>query len=367
VDEDGDNAVTFGYVLQADPATHDLFLLSQYTLGRGIGSGAHWAVALSVSKGCTSPAELLRWSRDASRLYAEVNGIAYVSRDSGRSWSSTAEGGLSCINDLQVDPGHPGTVIVGTSLGVFGSTNGGAAWKRLLVTADSISTLAVPSSGRILAGACGIWLSANGGSTWKKTLGCIDHRADGDYVRIVLRLVTDPSRPDILYAAENEYGGPNERHPLTRADILRSTDGGRTWRHLVDGASSIIVDPQSSQTSQRPQTLYILLLNGDLRRSTDDGSTWQTINDPGPQAPNEDVLIDPADPQTLYASRTQGVFRSRDGGFTWELFGSGLAGRYPDLLFLDPRGRRLFTGTLVEGLFQLRLPAPTRTAMPASD
>ena len=348
VDADGDDAMPFGSVLQVDTVTGDLYLLDPYSLGRGAGRGAHWTAVLTVSQGCPGPANLLRWSGASPRLYAEVNGIVYSSRDSGRSWSS-ARGLPYCLNDLQADPGHRGTVVAATEIGFYGSTDGGVSWKPLLAAAQA-GALAIPQSGRILAGACGIWLSGNGGTTWKKTLGCIDHRPEADYTRIVQRFVLDPSRPDVLYAAESEVGGPDERHPLTRADILRSTDGGRTWHPLVAGALSIAVDPHT------PQTLYISLLNGEVQRSTDDGLTWQTLGRPAPPQGGYDLTVDPLDSQTLYASRFQGVFRSRDGGLTWHLFGTGLAGHYPDLLFLDPHHRSLFASTAADGLWQVRLP-----------
>jgi len=347
VDADGDNAVPFANVLQVNTLSGDLYSLYPYSLGRGAGRGAHWTAVLTVSQGCTGPANLLRWSGDGSRLYADVNGIVSNSRNGGRSWSFAGTPPY-CIGDFRVDPGNSATVFAGTTLGVFGTTNGGVSWKRLLA-AEQVNAVAIPQSGHILAGACGIWLSGNSGTTWKKTLGCIDHRPDFDYVRNVQRLVVDPSRPDVLYAAETEYGGPDDNHPLIRIDILRSTDGGLTWHPLVTGALSIAVDPHT------PQTLYILLLGGGLQRSTDDGRTWQTLGNPGPQQADYDLVIDPLDPQTLYTTRYQGVFRSRDGGQTWHLVGTGLAGHYPDMLFLDKHQRSLFAGTAVEGLWQVRL------------
>ena len=71
-----------------------------------------------------------------------------------------------------------------------------------------------------------------------------------------------------------------------------------------------------------------------------------------------DVPIDPRDPDTLYAFASQvGVFRSRDGGQTWQRLGSGL----PTTLFfgaaaLDAERGILWAGTRGRGLYRIDVP-----------
>jgi len=349
VDEDPDGSVPFGDRLIAAPSG-DLYVLAQQVLGHGRAGGAHWTIPLEVFD-CTGAAafDILRWPSDGSRIYAEVTGGLSTSSDGGRSWIGRQA--PICMGDLRVDPGHASTLYAGAQGGVFTSRDSGATWKSILAAPDprfdfTVKALAVPKSGRIVAGACGIWLSVDAGTTWRKTLGCVAHHADGDYSRDVQKLVVDPVRPDVLYAKDVE-ASEQQHPPRTFAVILRSLDGGRSWHPLIESLGTLAVDPRV------PQTLYLLEVNGEVRRSTDDGRTWETISTPGPGVAQYDILVDPRDSQTLYASGSLGVFRSRDGGVTWQPFGTGLAGRIPVGLFLDPGNHNLFTGT--GGLFQMRL------------
>ncbi|HEX9148779.1 MAG TPA: hypothetical protein VF958_06415 [Thermoanaerobaculia bacterium] len=65
------------------------------------------------------------------------------------------------------------------------------------------------------------------------------------------------------------------------------------------------------------------------------------------------LAIDPADPETIYAGTARigffspdgGVFRSLDGGQTWEPFGSGLPPEGVTHIVIDPTGRTVHAGT----------------------
>ena len=349
VDAVPDGHVPFGDRLIAAPSG-DLYVLAPQILAHGGAGGAHWTTSLEVFD-CSRTASsfgLLRWPGDGSRIYAEVTGGLAVSGDGGRSWIGRQA--PVCMGDFRVDPGHASTLYAGAQGGVYASRNSGATWKSILTAPDprfdfTVKSLAVPKSGRIVAGECGIWLSVDAGSTWRKTLGCAAHHPDGDYARDVQKLFVDPVRPDVLYAKDVEVS-EQQHPPRSLAFILRSTDGGRTWHPLVASFGTLAIDPHT------PQTLYLLEI-GQIRRSMDDGRTWQTISAPGPGVAQYDLLVDPRDSRTLYASGSLGVFRSHDGGVTWQPFGTGLAGRIPVGLFLDPGDRNLFTGT--GGLFQMRL------------
>jgi photosystem II stability/assembly factor-like uncharacterized protein len=354
VDQDPDGDVPFAARLVVQPGTGDLFAQDQGILAQGAQGGAHWATRFQVFDCSPSPEafELLRWSSDGSRIYAQVGGSLSMSRDGGRSWIARPQS-LACVADFRVDPAHAETLYAGGRGGVYASRNGGATWKSVFTSGDPrselfLGSIAVPRSGRIVVGGCGMWLSGDSGATWTKTLGCAVHRPAGDFMRNVSRLLVDPLRPDVLYANLTEIDD-NQRPPAVHVSILRSLDGGRSWRTLIDSFGVLAIDPRT------PTTLY-LAAAGQIRRSTDDGRTWQILSNPGPGAVQYDLLVSPADSRTLYASGTLGVFRSRDGGLTWQAFGAGLAGRTPFHLFLNPGASDLFTGA--DGLFKMRLARP---------
>jgi hypothetical protein len=163
--------------------------------------------------------------------------------------------------------------------------------------------------------------------------------------RILSGLLADPFQPGVFYVAETVINY-HDHPPSFRGAILRSTDGGVTWRP-TDTSWLPIFDPRE------PQTVY-QLSGGVFRRSTDGGRTFATIGRPGPALALGVLLLDPADPRTFYAFGSLGASRSRDGGFTWELLAAWPRYRYPLNLFLDPRRHTLTTST--GGLFQLRIP-----------
>ena len=126
-------------------------------------------------------------------------------------------------------------------------------------------------------------------------------------------VVIDPSNPATIYVANG--------------DVLKSTDGGESWRHL-DGVHRIValaIDPND------PKTLYggesnapygpPLTVNG-VYRSDDGGETWRPANGglPTSRITVGFVAVDPKNSTTVYAailyySETPGgVYKSTDGG-----------------------------------------------------
>jgi hypothetical protein len=115
----------------------------------------------------------------------------------------------------------------------------------------------------LLAGGGGIWESADRGRTWAS-------RADGQPTTAIGAVAFAPSDPRVAYAGT----GQGEALAALGAGLLRSTDGGATWRALV-----------------APELL---------------GAGFH------------DLLVDPADPGRLLAATTSGLWASADGGHRWE-------------------------------------------------
>ena len=164
-----------------------------------------------------------------------------------------------------------------------------------------------------------------------------------------------PSDPDVIWVGTGEA---NDRNSSDWGDgIYRSTDGGEHWQNVglknSRTIARIVVDPKN------PETAYVaamgnLWVDGGERglfKTTDGGKSWKLILQAS--APNNartgcgDVVIDPANPQLVYAAlyarqRTSwsfvsgpeatnsedvgGIFKSTNGGGTWKKLSGGLPG-----------------------------------------
>jgi photosystem II stability/assembly factor-like uncharacterized protein len=137
----------------------------------------------------------------------------------------------------------------------------------------------------------------------------------------------DPTRADLLYGATGQV-------------LLRSVDAGKTWSTLsIPGlviSVAVAVNGMAFAVSLQQSTFTSTLF-----RSADQGQTWSAMPSPGPS--QFQVELDPVSPGTLYAIAPTGIFRSTDGGGTWEPRGTGYAIGFA----IDPRNpATLYAGAL---------------------
>jgi len=184
----------------------------------------------------------------------------------------------------------------------------------------------------------GVWKTTDAGRTWVPIF-------DGQPTGSIGALAVAPSNPDIIYVGSGE--GLRRPDLSTGDGIYKSTDAGHTWRHLGlrDGQqiTNVIVDPQD------PNRVFVAVLghpygpNSErgVFRSTDGGETWQKVFYKDDDTGATDLAFDPKNPQTLYADmwssrrppwttgnplegHTGGLFKSSDGGDTWHPLAKGL-------------------------------------------
>ena len=240
-------------------------------------------------------------------------------------------------------PGDPKTYYFGaTGGGVWKTVDAGGVWKNVSdgFFGGSIGAVAVSEwdpnviyvgggeitvRGNVSHGE-GVWKSTDAGATWK-------HVGLGDS-RHVPRIRIHPKNPDLVYAAVlGHLFGPSD----TRG-VYRSKDGGATWERVLFvspevGAVDLTFDPTNprilyASTWRVRRTPYSLESGGPgsgLWKSTDGGDHWSEISTHKgmPKAPLGilGVTVSPTDPQNVYAiveAAEGGVFRSRDGGATWQ-------------------------------------------------
>jgi photosystem II stability/assembly factor-like uncharacterized protein len=247
---------------------------------------------------------------------------------------------------ITIHPQDPRIVFIGTHDGPYRSTDGGDSWARLGVAESGVqvwSLLVHPNDARRLyAGTSPVCVlrSDDGGDTWRRLPGAVQpERVKMPFACRVMRMDADPARPATLWAAV-EVGG-----------VMRTDDGGETWTDcsadLVKLAerphlkSRIVSDTEIEGmldvhalgiSPARPGTVFLALRMG-LFRSDDGGRSWQDmeVGRFSPLTYGRDIRVSPHDPRTLFAclspaarSEAGSMYRSRDLGETWSRFDHGV-------------------------------------------
>ena len=152
----------------------------------------------------------------------------------------------------------------------------------------------------------GLWKTVDGGTTWQAVT---DGQLTSSSVGAVAVAETNP---DIVYIG---MGETQLRGSITQGDgVYKSIDGGETWRHVGLADTQAIARVRIHPTN--PDVVYVAALGhpyGDneergVFRSTDGGNTWEKILYVSPKAGATDLIIDRRDPNVLYASLWQ-VYR----------------------------------------------------------
>jgi photosystem II stability/assembly factor-like uncharacterized protein len=184
----------------------------------------------------------------------------------------------------------------------------------------------------------GVWKSVDAGRVWRPVF-------DDQPVASIGALAVAPSAPDVVYVGTGEstlrdsvgYGN----------GVYKSTDGGETWTHLgleeTQHIGRIAVDPTD------PDTVFVAAIGHfygpnperGLFRSKDGGRTWDKVLYKDENVGAVEVVIDPTNPQVVYAGLWNtrrppwfvyaptngpggGIYKSTDGGDTWKELTNGL-------------------------------------------
>ncbi len=261
----------------------------------------------------------------------------YKSTDEGKTWTHIGLDDTRFIQAVIVDPQNPDILIAGAnSIGVFVYSH---PYPK--------NELAIPR---------GIFKSTDGGKTWKQTLNKEDSAG-------VFDMEADPDDPHVLYAsmfipapepnpeekqtstpakekAAQATSAPKEKPPEDTSLIYKSTDEGSTWTPLVSkglpqaarGRLGIAVAPHT-----RGRRLYAVMDQG-FYRSDDAGATWRkSTQDPSilGNAYFSRIFVDTKNPDILFMAQTS-LYRSTDGGHTFEAFVGAPSGDDFHVLWIDP-------------------------------
>lgn len=202
---------------------------------------------------------------------------------------------------------------------------------------DIESSASKPALILAAASAGGLWRSTNGGVTWAPTFETYGTVSIGD-------VAIAPSDPDIVWLGTGEHN--NQRSAHWGDGVYKSVDGGATWKNM--GINKIFHTGRIAIHPKNPDIVFVAAMGGmftpggdkGVYKSTDGGKTWEVVL----KGANEttgfiDIAIDPSNPNVIYAAAMDrirrpwdyrdygpgaGIFKSTDGGRNWKRLEGGL-------------------------------------------
>ena len=281
---------------------------------RSADAGATWKKVLDQGQRQPSMTGLAFDPSKPATVYASSDSDGhpkgvFKSTDAGATWQP-ANGGIHENSRVWgVAVARDGkSVWAASSDGVYQSDDGGAAWTVVLPGKAALS-IAAGAGGLVVAGTQGdgIMRSGDGGKSWAETTNDAPESGNTAYA-----LLASTATADLLYA-----GIPNR--------ILRSTDGGVTWKTFSRGFNWIGF--RSLAIDEKSGVVWGGTGRDGVVKTTDGGATW-TTGAGFLSLGTTSIVIDPASAKRIFVGTVQGgVHRSEDGGATWALSNEGMTNR----------------------------------------
>jgi len=214
----------------------------------------------------------------------------------------------------------------------------GLAWRPVgpVKIGARIEAIAIPpgNTGTIYAGvgSGNLWKTVNNGLTWKPIFEHESAFAIGD-------VAVSPSRPEVVWVGTGEAQPRYAGYAYPGTGVFKSENGGESWRHMglaeTHHIAKVLIHPAD------PAIVYVAAMGRQwssnrergVFRTTDGGARWEQVLYVDDSTGVVDLVMDPADPRTLYAWAWQieagtrgGLFKSSDGGTSWRRIQGGLPG-----------------------------------------
>lgn len=188
----------------------------------------------------------------------------------------------------------------------------------------------------IAVGSGGVWKTTNAGITWKSIF-------DGQGSYSIGCVTIDESNPNVIWVGTGENVGG--RHVGYGDGIYKSSDGGKKWKNMglkkSEHISKIIIHPENSDVLWVAAQGPLWAAGGErgIYKTEDGGKTWKKQLGDEEYTGATDLVIDPRDPDVLYAATWQhhrtvatymgggpktALYRTDDGGENWSKLEQGL-------------------------------------------
>ena len=193
-----------------------------------------------------------------------------------------------------------------------------------------------PSTIYVATASGGLWKTTNKGTTWHPLFDDQPTSTFGD-------LAIAPSDPNVVWAGTGEQN--NRQSTSWGSGVYRSIDGGETWAHLglteTRHIGRVVVHPHNPDVAwvAAQGNLWKPTRERGVYKTEDGGQSWTRVLYVDTLTGGTDLAMDSCDPDVLYAATYQrlrrtwgfngggpgsGVWRSRDGGESWEELANGI-------------------------------------------
>lgn len=307
------------------------------------------------------------------------NGGVWKTNDYGRTWKPIFDQmGTGSVGDIAVSESNPNVVYVGCGEGiqrpdlsvgdgVYKSTDAGKTWKNMgLKDGQQIGGIVIDpkNENRVFVAVLGhpygpntergVYRSLDGGNTWERVLYKDENTG-------AVQISFDPNNSDILYAdlwAGRQGPWENGQWNGPESGLYKSTDGGKTWKHLTKGL------PTPAQGLGRigfgiaptnSNRLYATVdagRYGGIYRSDDAGESWQLMSSDGRYwgrgSDFAEVKVDPTNADIVYSANVV-TWKSVDGGKTWTGFRGAPGGDDYHRIWINPLNPKIMLIALDQG------------------
>lgn len=307
------------------------------------------------------------------------NGGVWKTNDYGRTWKPIFDQmGTGSVGDIAVAESNPNVVYVGCGEGiqrpdlsvgdgVYKSTDAGMTWKNMgLKDGQQIGGIVIDpkNENRVFVAVLGhpygpntergVYRSLDGGNSWERVLYKDENTG-------AVQISFDPNNSDILYAdlwAGRQGPWENGQWNGPESGLYKSTDGGKTWKHLTKGL------PTPAQGLGRigfgiaptnSNRLYATVdagRYGGIYRSDDAGESWQLMSSDGRYwgrgSDFAEVKVDPTNADIVYSANVV-TWKSVDGGKTWTGFRGAPGGDDYHRIWINPLNPKIMLIALDQG------------------
>ena len=269
----------------------------------------------------------------------------FHSNDGGNTWQKSSRGLTKTsqadeykephFRDLKISPtfSQDKTIFLAGFDGLFKSTNGGRVWREI-DTANAVaivirslalspdylndSTVAITTHYR------GAYISHDQGVTWtaiNKGLATRDVHIKHNRIGLLYNIVFSPN-----------YRSDKTIFSGTWGHFLRSTDGGKHWNKIplthksgwLDKSKGVRLSDFSRIAVAPDNTIYLGMVLGGILRSTDGGENFSVVGNVGHQVSSLVISPDFSSDKTLYAGGSSGLYKTVNGGSTWQPASNGI-------------------------------------------